>query len=164
MAKVNKYGLNNKQQLFADYYLANGCNATKAYKEAYKCSQRVAEVNSAKLLGKTRVNEYLENRQAEIREKTTVTQEYIVEKLKTVVARSLQEQPVMRFDYEEKQMVQETVMDDTGREIGVFTYDSAGANKALELLGKTLGIFKDKKELTTGEGGIVINLVDDVNE
>lgn len=164
LAKLNENGLRDREQLFADNYLANGCNATKAYKETYKCSQRVAEVNGTKLLDKTRVSAYVEKRQAEIREKTTVTQEWIVEKLKTVVARSLVEQPVMRFDYEEKQMVQETVMDDTGREIGVFTYDSAGANKALELLGKTLGIFKDKKELTTGEGGIVINLVDDVNE
>lgn len=164
MSKVNKYGLNDKQQRFADYYLANGCNATKAYKEAYKCSQRVAEVNGTRLLDNARVKEYLDMRQAEIREKTTVTQEWIVEKLKTVVSRSLQEQPVMKFDYDEKQLVQETVLTEDGKEIGVFTYDSAGANKALELLGKTLGIYKDKKELSTGPGGIVVNLVDDVSE
>lgn len=164
MAKTNKYGLNDKQQLFADYYLANNCNATQAHIKAYNSKQKVAEVNGCKLLRNTKVKAYIEQRQAEIREKTTVTQEWIVEKLKQVVKRSLQEEPVMKFDYEERQMTQETVMDDTGREIGVFTYDSAGANKALELLGKTLGIYKDKKELTTGEGGFVVNLVDDVSE
>lgn len=165
MAKKNKYGLTDKQQLFADYYLANNCNAKQAYIKAYgQQTARTAEVNGAKLLRNSKVANYVDQRQAEIREKTTVTQEWIVEKLKTVVERSLQEQPVMKFDYDEKQLVQETVLDDTGREIGVFTYDSAGANKALELLGKTLGIYKDKKELSTGPGGIVVNLVDDVIE
>ena len=164
MAKKNKYGLNDKQQLFADYYLANNCNAVQAYLEAYKCDYNSAKVRASKLLTKVNVKSYIGQRQAEIREKTTVTQEYIIEKLKTVVERSLQEQPVMKFDYDEKQLVQETVLDDTGREIGVFTYDSAGANKALELLGKTLGIYKDKKELSTGPGGFVVNLVDDVSE
>ena len=158
MAKVNENGLNNKQQLFADYYLANGCNATKAYKEAYKCSQRVAEVNGTKLLDNTRVGEYLEKRQAEIREKTTVTQEYVVEKLKKVAERCMQEQPVMKFDYQTKEMIQAT--DENGE--GIYQFDSAGANKALELLGKTIGIYKDKKELSSGEGGIVVRLVDDV--
>lgn len=165
MAKVNKYGLTDKQQLFADYYLANNCNAKQAYIKSYGSkTERYAETQASRLMRNVKVAAYLEQRQAEIREKTTVTQEWIVEKLKQVVKRSLQEEPVMKFDYEEKALTQETVLDDTGREIGVFTYDSAGANKALELLGKTLGIFKDKKELTTGEGGIVINLVDDVNE
>ena len=165
VAKKNKYGLTDKQQLFADYYLANNCNAKQAYIKAYgKQTARTAEVNGAKLLRNSNVSDYVDIRQAEIREKTTVTQEWIIEKLKTVVSRSLQEQPVMKFDYDEKTMKQETVITDDGVEIGVFTYDSTGANKALELLGKTLGIYKDKKELSTGPGGFVVNLVDDVNE
>ena len=164
MAKVNENGLNIKQQLFADYYLANGCNATRAYKEAYKSSQRVAEVNGTKLLGHTRVAAYVEKRQAEIKEQTTVTQEFVVKSLKEVAKRCMQQEPVMEFDNESKSLVQSTAIDENGNEIGLYKFDSAGANKALELLGKTLGIFKDKKELSTPEGGIIINLVDDVVE
>lgn len=163
MAK-NKNNLTDKQQLFADYYLANGCNATLAYQEAYNCSYDTAKVRGCRVLTNVNIKSYIDKRQEEIREKTTVTQEWIVEQLKTVVNRSLQKEPVMKFDYKEKQLVQETVENDEGEEVGLYTYDSAGANKALELLGKTLGIYKDKKELSSGEGGIIVKLVDDVIE
>ena len=159
MAKVNKYGLTDKQQLFADYYLANNCNGKRAYIKVYGSkTERYAETQASRLMRNVKVAAYIEQRQAEIREKTTVTQEYVVEKLKKVAERCMQEQPVMKFDYQTKEMVQAT--DENGE--GIYQFDSAGANKALELLGKTIGIYKDKKELSSGEGGIVVRLVDDV--
>ena len=56
----------------------------------------------------------------------------------------MQRVPVMRYDREAKCKVQ--VTDDDGQ--GVWTSDSSGANRALELLGKHLGTFSDNINLT----------------
>ena len=50
----------------------------------------------------------------------------------------MQATPVMRFDNVEMRMVQ--VKDDDGRD--VWEFDSNGANKALELIGKHVGVFE----------------------
>lgn len=76
-------------------------------------------------------------RQKEIADKTTVTIEYIVENAKKVLERSLQEVPVMRYNYDTKEL----------EETGEYQFDSKGANGALKLLGDTIGAFKEKKIL-----------------
>src|SRR5690606_39413482 len=40
-----------------------------------------------------------------------------------------------------------------GNETGVYVYNGSVANKALELLGKHMGMFTDKHELTGKDGG-----------
>ncbi len=99
MAVRNENNLTVNQQKFADYYLANGCNATKAYRDTYpKASEDTAKVNGCKMLKKMYVHEYILKRQAEIQEKTQVTQEYCVMNLKEVVERCLQHKPVMEYN------------------------------------------------------------------
>lgn len=139
MAKLNNNNLTDNQQKFADYYLANGCNATKAYMDVYsKASMATAQVNACKMLKRQNVHEYIVKRQHELQEKTQVTQEYCIMNLKEVVERSLQHKQVMEFNRE------------TGKlePTGEYQYDSIGVNKALELLGKTLGIYIDKTDNT----------------
>lgn len=43
---------------------------------------------------------------------------------------------------------------------GLYTFNDRGANRSLELLGKTIGMFSDKKDADDGLGGfsLVINL------
>ena len=139
MAIRNANNLTINQQKFADYYLANGCNATKAYMSTYlKASEETAKVNGCRMLKNEHVHDYILKRQEEIQEKTQVTQEYCVMNLKEVVERSLQHKPVMEFNKA------------TGKlePTGEYVFDSTGANKALELLGKTLGIYIDKTDNT----------------
>ena len=139
MAVRNENNLTINQQKFADYYLANGCNATKAYMDTYpKVIESTASVNGCKMLKNMHVHDYIMKRQAEIQEKTQVTQEYCVKNLKEVVERCLQHKQVMEFNRT------------TGKvePTGEFQFDSTGANKALELLGKTLGIYVDKTDNT----------------
>lgn len=139
MAVRNENNLTVNQQKFADYYLANGCNATKAYMDTYlSASEATAKVNGCRMLKNMHVHDYILKRQAEIQEKTQVTQEYCVMNLKEVVERCLQHKAVMEFNRE------------TGKyePTGEYTFDSIGANKALELLGKTLGIYIDKTDNT----------------
>ena len=58
------------------------------------------------------------------------TRSYVVDRLITNVERSMKAQ---------------APLDDDGKPIGEFRYDGAVANKALELLGKELGMFIDRK-------------------
>lgn len=139
MAIRNENNLTINQQKFADYYLANGCNATKAYMDTHsKASEDTAKVNGCKMLKNMYVHDYILKRQSEIQEKTQVTQEYCVKNLKEVVERCLQHKAVMEYNKV------------TGKyePTGEFQFDSTGANKALELLGKTLGIYVDKTDNT----------------
>lgn len=167
MANKNENGLTANQQLFADYYFIYNCNAKKAYMVAYNVTnEKTAEVNASKLLRNAKVCAYIEKRQQELQEATTVTQEYVIGGLKEVAERCLKRKPVMVFNPISKELEQktETLYDADGNvagEAGVYTFDSIGANKALELLGKTLGLYTDKKEIS---GGCIVELVDDVHE
>jgi len=58
---------------------------------------------------------------------------WIIERCVTVAERCLQIEPV----YDKK-----------GRPIGKFTFNAPGALKALEMLGKTMALFRDKVEIT----------------
>lgn len=139
MASRNENNLTANQQKFADYYLANGCNATKAYMDTYpRAIESTANVNSCRMLKNCYVHDYIVKRQAEIQKKTQVTQEYCVTNLKEVVERCLQHKPVMEYNKLTKEY----------EPTGEFQFDSIGDNKALELLGKTLGIYVDKTDNT----------------
>jgi phage terminase small subunit len=65
---------------------------------------------------------------------------FVVEGLKEVFNRCMQKEPVLDFDPIEKKLKQK--VDEEGN--GVWQFDSVGANKALELLGKHLALFTDK--------------------
>ncbi len=81
--------------------------------------------------------------------KVEITAEYVLSSLKEVAERCMERKAVMYFDKENKEMRQEmaAVKDPvTGevREEGVWEFDSSGANKSLELLGKHIALFTDK--------------------
>lgn len=60
--------------------------------------------------------------------------------LKEVAQRCLQRVPVMEFDRVERRMVQ--AQTEGGKD--VWEFDSTGANRSFELLGKHLGMFEKK--------------------
>ena len=72
-------------------------------------------------------------------QKTLVDAHYVVERLKVVAERCLQAHPVMVWDPKQKAMVQK--VDEDGNH--VWEFDSVGANRALELLGKHKAMFTD---------------------
>lgn len=156
MAK-NKYGLNYKQQSFVDCYLSNGCNATRAYMEAYGAKVNTADSNGPRLLNNEKIQRYLKDRQEELKERSTVKAEWVIDRLKTTAERCLQKEPVMYFDKYDKEYCQEKVelFDENGNPAGtagVYKFDSLGAVKSLELLGKTLGMFTDKIDTGNNKG------------
>lgn len=131
--------LNPRQEAFAREYLVD-LNATQAYIRAgYKARGNAAEVNAARLLRNAQVQKIIQAGRQEVAKKTLVTVEYVIEGLKEVAQRCMQRVPVMRK--EGKDWVQVTELDENGTPQGVWEFDSSGANRSLELLGKHVGAF-----------------------
>jgi len=126
--KVLNLKLTLLQQKFCQEYLKH-FNGTKAYQMAYKAKTNVAAVNASKLLRNTKVQAYLAKKVDKQAEKADITVQEIIQDLKKLKDRCMQEIEVR---------------DKEGNPIGEYKFDSAGANRSLELLGKHLAMFTDK--------------------
>lgn len=115
--------LTPKETRFVAEYLTD-LNATKAAAAA-GYSARTAKAIGSELLKRPRIKAAIAERQAELAEKIEVTQEWVVGNLKSVADRCLENGEA---------------------------FNPAGANRALELLGKHLGMFAEKHE-HGGPGG-----------
>ena len=141
-----------QQSKFVAEYLKNGCkDATKAAIAA-GYSPDTARTQAYRLLKKdyiqAEVNKYLDKQ----KDKALVTLDEIVADLKEVKDRCLQHKPVMEFDKVNQEWVQKKALvqdEETGelKEVGIYEFDANGANKAIELLGKTIKAFTDKIEV-----------------
>ena len=138
--------LTDKQTAFVREYLVD-LNATQAAIRA-GYSERTASRIGPQLLEKTWVRETIEKAQAKRAQRVEVTQDYVLSNLVEVVERTMQRAPVTDRKGEQ-------VTDEEGR--AVWTFDAKGANRALELLGKHLGIFADRvrAEVSGPDGGPV---------
>lgn len=138
--------LTDKQKEFVRQYLVD-LNATQAAIRA-GYSMKTAYRQGADLLQKTSIREAIEKAQAKRARRVEVTQDYVLSNLVEVVERTMQRAPVTNRKGEQ-------VTDEEGR--AVWTFDAKGANRALELLGKHLGIFTDKirAEVSGPDGGPV---------
>lgn len=136
--------LTDKQKEFVRQYLVD-LNATQAAIRA-GYSMKTAYRQGADLLQKTSIREAIEKAQAKRARRVEVTQDYVLSNLVEVVERTMQRAPVTDRKGEQ-------VTDEEGR--AVWTFDAKNANRALELLGKHLGIFTDKirAELSGPDGG-----------
>lgn len=136
--------LSEKQRLFIKEYLVD-LNATQAAIRA-GYSAKTAYRQGADLLQKTSIREAIEKAQAERSQRVEVTQDYVINNLVEIVERTMQRAPVTNRKGEQ-------VTDEEGR--AVWCFDAKGANRALELLGKHLGVFTDKVQ-TEVSGGLSI--------
>lgn len=121
--------LNLKQAKFLQAYLKEP-NATKAAISA-GYSDKSARQIGARLLTNEAIQQEINRIQKKVTEKTEVNAEYVLNSVKNVAERCMQATPVM-----EK-------VDGEWVETGEFRFDSTGANKALELLGKNLNLWKE---------------------
>ena len=124
--------MTEKQKQFCDEYLANGLNATQAYLAVYKSvkSTDVAGAAAARLLGNVSVNEYINVALAKIHDEKTMDAKEVMERL-TAIGR-------------EETTDQLLTMDGDIKEVKSKTQDRI---RALELIGKAYGMFKDKVEM-----------------
>ena len=149
-----KNGLNEQQQLFVDYYLASpDLNATLAAIKA-KYSPKTARQQASRLLSNVNIQAAIQEAQSKLSERTGITQDYVLSNIQKVVERCMQQEAVRARDGSPL-----LVEGPEGNLACLFEFKEAGALKGLELLGKHLGMFKDKIEHTGKDGGpIDLNL------
>lgn len=103
-----------------------------------------AAVLASRMLRNPVITKYRKERMKEVYERLGVSRESIAEKLMTVYQRCMQAKPVMEFK------------DGEWVKTGEFQFDSKGAAKALELLGKSIDLFgervTEKRLLDVGVG------------
>lgn len=158
--------LSNQQKLFCQEYLKLGMNGTQAYLNIYKSCKKesTAMTNASRLLRNAKVQEYIKELQEKVEEKAVVTIEDIVNELsiiafgdRTEIAKyteTINKDPVKgtetkycgidititdKLSVNAKKLISGYKQNANG--INVETYDKM---KALELLGKYLGMFKDE--------------------
>ena len=124
--------MTDKQALFVQEYITS-LNATQsAIRAGY--SQKTAYSIGQKLLKNVEVKQALDMAMNERKERTELSADYVLKNLRESVERCMQRQPVMSKG--------EQVTDEQGNT--VWTFDAKGATRALELIGKHLGMFTDK--------------------
>lgn len=128
--------LTPKQQRFVEEYLID-LNATQAAIRA-GYSAKSAEVQGSVLLRTAKVKHAIQSQQLEVQSRTQVTVDFVIGGLVEVANRCMQKVPVLEFDPTTKRKRQKRTEDGAG----VWEFDSGGANKSLELLGRHLGVFE----------------------
>ena len=164
--------MTNAQKRFCDEYLID-LNATRAYKVAYPNCKKddTARANSSRLLTKANIQQYISEKQKEIEKRTEVTQDRVINELANVAFTNATDfAQIVEKEYEENIYDEEgncigtkpkkyktlelTNTEDlteqqksaiagikqTANGIEIKTNDKV---RALELLGKHLGMFKE---------------------
>ena len=119
--------LSPKRARFVEEYLIDFNGTQAAIRAGY--SPKTADRQANQLLRKLEVQQAVEAGRKKKAEECGITQEYVINNLKEIVERGLQ---------------RTTIKDKKGDDI--LQYNPKEANKALELLGKHLGLFTDKIE------------------
>lgn len=135
MAKANE--LNEKQKKFCEEYLIDFNGTRAAIAAGY--SEKTARSTASENLTKPNIQEYLKKLINQRSERTKITQDEVVANIVEVMQRCMQAKPVMIFDKVEKEYIQETDLDGNT----VWKFDSQGANKALDMLMKHTGGYKE---------------------
>jgi phage terminase small subunit len=128
--KVKTMALTDKQMKFVDEYMVD-MNATQAYLRAgYKCTEEAARVSASKLLTNPNIVAEITTRQEKLQEKTELTAEWVLNELAD------------------------------NHRLAKQMGDMAPSNKALELIGKHIGMFTDKVKMDVTGG--MNNTVQDI--
>lgn len=171
--------LTNQQKLFCQEYLKLGMNATQAYMKVYKTCKKeeTAMANASRLLRNVKVKEYIEELQSKVEEKAIVSIEDIVKELtaiaftdRTKISKMVTKEKQLKkttlvykavdfsdtdtLDNETKKVIAGYKKTQSG--LAVETYDKM---KALELLGKYLGMFTETVKIENPEATKILSSI-----
>jgi len=133
--------LNDKSEAFCREYLSDYNGTQAAIRAGY--SRKTAATQASRMLRNVKVLSRVRELQAEKTAQLSISQDWVIHQLVDVVEKCKNSVAVEKWDFEEKKMVP----------TGEYMFDSKGATKALELLGKHLGMYVDKVE--TKQSGMV---------
>ena len=147
--------MTERQKRFADEYLID-LNATRAYLEAYPSvkKEKTAAQAGSRLLRNVKVAEYIRERMQKRQERTEITQDRVLEELAAIAfAKSTDYAEVKNGAVNIKDssvLTEQQVKAIASIKEGKFGIEVKLNNKekALELLGRHLGMFKDKVEVS----------------
>lgn len=131
--------LKERHQRFVEEYCVDFNGAQAAIRAGYSATR--ANRQAYVLLQREDVQQAIAQQREEIAERVKVSQDWVLRRLVENVERAMQNEPVK---------------DSEGNETGIYTYQGHVANRALELLGKHLGMFK--ADSPNGEQGLVIRI------
>lgn len=140
---------NARQQLFIDEYLVD-LNATQAAIRA-GYSSRTAYSQGSRLMKDVEIHARIEELKKTRADRLNLDAYWVLKRLMDISDRSMQAEPVMEFDYDAQELVP----------TGEYEFDSSGANRSTELIGKHLGMFK---ETIKHEGSMNVTFVDDIGD
>lgn len=138
--------LTDKQEMFCREYLID-LNATQAAIRA-GYSQKTANAQAGRLL----VNVSIQNRIAELKEernkRTGIDADWVLNNAKRVFERCMQDEPILTASGDP--LMTKTA---NGELACAYKFDSTGANRSLELIGKHVDVqaFKEKIEIEASE-------------
>lgn len=150
--------MTEKQKLFADEYLVD-LNATRAYRKAYPNCKKDSSADAAarKLLGNTRIQNYIAGRMEERQKRTEVTQDRVIEELAAIAFAKTTDYVTVQTNGPAAVVMIKSTDELTEEQVRAIAGIKEGANgieiklndkeKALELLGRHLGMWNDKLNL-----------------
>ena len=136
--------LTPKQQAFVENYLID-LNATRAAIRA-GYSEKTAYSIGEENLRKPEIQAAIQEAKKERQEKLNLDAEWVLKRLKHISDRCMQADPVL---------------DREGKPTGEWKFDSSGANKSTELIGKHLAMFTENLNVT---GEMAVKIVDDIKK
>lgn len=147
--------LTQKQQRFVDEYLIDLNGKQAAIRAGY--SEKTAEVQASRLLSNVKVAAAVAKAKEKVAERLEISQDWVLTNLKTVAERCMQTAPVL--DRKGNQVLVENAEGDV---VPAYTFNSMGATRSLELLGKHIGMFSDSLKVSgeLGLGAVNIYLPD----
>ena len=134
---------NKRHERFCQEYIVDYNGAQAAIRAGY--SDKCAKQTAARMLTNGDLLSRVRELQTEQVARLAVTQDYVVLQLLDTYAKCCKPVPVMQFVNGEKE------------ETGEYLFDSRGALRALELLGKHLGVFDGRPGDETG-----VQIIDDL--
>ena len=147
--------MTEKQKIFADEYLID-LNATRAYRVAYPSVKKyeTAAAAAARMLRNVKVAAYIQERMQERQKRTEITQDRVLQELAAIAFAKATDYAEIKNECvrikDTAELDEQQVRALAGIEEGKFGIKVKlnDKEKALELLGRHLGMFKDKLEVS----------------
>lgn len=150
--------MTEKQKIFSDEYLID-LNATRAYRVAYPSvkKEETAAAAGARLLRNVKVQKYVSDQMQERQKRTEVTQDRVVQELAAIAFARATDYVTVQANGSAAMVCIKSTDDLTDDQVKAIAGIKEGANgieiklndkeKALELLGRHLGMWNDKLNL-----------------